>query len=100
MSQEPPRVLTEAQRQFLDARVADGLYEDPASVVQAGLDLLEEQEREEQQRLEYLRSEVQEALAEVDRGEVIEFKNDEEQHQFFKDMFDKAVANHQASQRC
>lgn len=83
MSQETPRVLTEAQRQFIDVRVADGDYEDPASVVQAGLDLLKE---DEQRREREFGEAVQIGLDQLDRGEYIEVHGREGLHQFFEEI--------------
>lgn len=59
---------TELER-FANAKVESGDYASVSEVVRAGLRLLKEQDAEREARLEALRRDVGEGLAQLDRGE-------------------------------
>lgn len=65
--------LTEHLDQFIEAGITSGRFSNASEVVREGLRLLEQREKEDQARLEWLRSATREAADSIDRGEGIEF---------------------------
>lgn len=57
--------------QFIRKEVASGRYESPHEVIREGLRLLQEREILEQHRRERLNQQIEEGLAQLDRGEGI-----------------------------
>jgi antitoxin ParD1/3/4 len=81
---------------FVQASVAAGTYDSPEAVVVAGVRLLQERQ---QKYDEYVRREVQKGLDELERGEYIELKNDEEIDAFFEDIRRRGLERLQAESR-
>ncbi|MGD0518286.1 MAG: type II toxin-antitoxin system ParD family antitoxin [Thermoguttaceae bacterium] len=69
-------------QQFVHDVINTGDYKSEADVVSQALLLLQQR----QQKIEELRREIQPALDELDRGEGIELKNEEELRLFFEDI--------------
>jgi antitoxin ParD1/3/4 len=69
-------------QQFVHTVIDAGNFKDEAEVVGQALRLLEERQR----RIEELRREIQPALDQLDRGEGIKIKNEEELRLFFEDV--------------
>jgi antitoxin ParD1/3/4 len=69
-------------QQFVHTVIDAGSYKDEAEVVGQALRLLQERQR----RIEELRREIQPALDELDRGEGIELRNEEELRLYFEDI--------------
>jgi antitoxin ParD1/3/4 len=65
--------LTEHFDSLIADGVASGRYGDASEAVQAGLTLLEQQEKRDQAKLEQLRDAIREGVDEIDRGEGIRF---------------------------
>ena len=65
--------LNEHFDDFIAAGIEAGRYSNASEAVRAGLRLLEQQEKEDQAKLEWLRGATQEAFAALDRGEGIPF---------------------------
>lgn len=65
-------VSAESER-FISEQVAGGRFASPADVIQAGLELLREQELIDQWPIEELRREIEIGVAEADRGELAPF---------------------------
>ncbi len=61
--------LPKELERFANAKVDSGDYASVSEVVRAGLRLLKEQDAEREARLEALRRDVGEGLAQLDRGE-------------------------------
>ena len=78
MTVEIPPDLQQFVHQVVDA----GSYKSEAEVVGQALRLLQERQR----RIEELRREIQPALDQLDRGEGIEIKDEEELRLFFEDI--------------
>ena len=60
--------LTEHYDSFIAEAVEAGRYSNAGEAVRAGLRLLEQQEREDQAKIEWLRGAAQNAMAALDRG--------------------------------
>jgi antitoxin ParD1/3/4 len=69
-------------QQFVHRVIDTGSYKSEAEVVGEALRLLQERER----RIEELRQEIQPALEQLDRGEGIQLKDEEELRLFFEDI--------------
>ncbi len=63
--------LTQRYDQFVDALVSSGRYSNASEVMRAGLRLLEEQAREEDEKLTLLHSLATEGFQELDQGQGI-----------------------------
>ncbi len=63
--------LTEHFTQFVQAQVASGEFNDASEVLRAGLRLLERRMEHDRERLELLRSLVNEGLTQLDQGQGI-----------------------------
>ena len=74
--------------QFVQEAVASGRYQSPDEVIADGLRLLRDSNREWQR----LRAEVQERIARMERGEVIEL-DDDSLESFFDDIAARADAD-------
>ena len=65
--------LTDHLDKFVAEQVSAGRYQDISDVMRASLRLLEQQAREEQEKLALLRSLADEAFGQLDQGQGIEF---------------------------
>ncbi|SNT42043.1 antitoxin ParD1/3/4 [Granulicella rosea] len=70
--------LTEHLDQFISAGISSGSYSNASEVVREGLRLLERREREDQARVEWLRTAATDAFDSIDRGEGTTFDSMEE----------------------
>jgi antitoxin ParD1/3/4 len=68
--------LTERLHQFVEEEIEAGRYRNASEVLRAGLRLLEQQRREEQEKLALLRSLASEAFDQLDQGRGIEIRGD------------------------
>ena len=64
--------LTPELEQFVQSRVASGLYQTASEVVREGLRLLEERERARETALEELRAKIRRGIEQADRGELLD----------------------------
>ena len=78
---------------FVQHEVASGNYPSPEEVISEGLRLLRER------KLYELRREIDAGLAQIERGEGIELKDDKELREFFEDVGRRGRERLQASQR-
>ncbi len=67
--------LTDHQDKFVVEQVSTGRYQDASEVMRASLRLLEQQTREDHEKLSLLRSLAEEAFDQFDQGQGIEFTN-------------------------
>ncbi len=67
--------LTERFDRFIEAEVGSGRYGSASEVVRAGLRLMERRMKEDRARLNWLRGAVNAGLAEIERGEAVEFSS-------------------------
>ncbi len=70
--------LTDQMEAFVQSRIELGYYGDAAEVVREGLRLLEERDRDDDEKLEWLRAAAKEGFDELDRGEGIAFESMDE----------------------
>jgi antitoxin ParD1/3/4 len=64
--------LTPALEQFVQSRVASGLYQTASEVIREGLRMLEERERARDASLEELRAKIRRGADQADRGELLD----------------------------
>ena len=64
--------LTPELEQFVQSRVASGLYQTASEVIREGLRLLEERERAREAALEELRVKIRRGVEQADRGELLD----------------------------
>jgi antitoxin ParD1/3/4 len=64
--------LTPELEQFVQSRVASGLYQTASEVIREGLRLLEERERARDAALEALRAKIRRGAEQADRGELLD----------------------------
>jgi len=67
--------LTEHLDRFIEAGISSGRFSDASEIVREGLRLLEEREREDIAKLEWLRGSAKEGFDQLERGEGIEFES-------------------------
>lgn len=67
--------LTDHFDSFIDNGVTSGRFSDASEVVREGLRLLEQREKEDQAKLEWLRAAGREGFDSIDRGEGTEFES-------------------------
>ncbi len=65
--------LTDHLDQFIESGITAGRFSNASEVVREGLRLLEQREREDNAKIEWLRTGVKQAADSVDRGEGMEF---------------------------
>jgi len=82
--------LTERFDRFVDEQIEQGKFHNASEVLRAGLRLLEQQEAEEQEKLELLRSLAREGLDELDQGKGVELHGDAELTDFIRSLGEKA----------
>jgi antitoxin ParD1/3/4 len=85
--------LTPELEKLVQAKIASGRFHSPNEVVEEALHLLEQQEIDRETDLKELRARMDEALAEADRGEVVDV---EEFMQQMLDELDLEEANRKA----
>ena len=61
---------------MVELKVSSGRYDSESEVVTKALELLDENERKEEEKLEYLRTEIREAEEQYERGEFIEIRTE------------------------
>src|SRR5262245_44213912 len=74
--------LTDHFNRFVEAELSAGRYRNASEVMRAGLRLLEQQTREEREKLTLLRSLAAEAMEQLDQGQGIEVNSERELNRF------------------
>ena len=90
--------LTEHFDRFIEAGIASGRFSSASEVVREGLRLLEEREREDKAKLEWLRAAAKEGFDQLDRGEYVALNSAEELDAFF-DQIQQEVSAELAAER-
>ena len=74
--------LTEHFDLFIEAGVSSGRFSNASEVVREGLRLLEQREREDKAKLEWLRDAAKEGFDAIERGEYVTLRSDREIEDF------------------
>ena len=90
--------LTEHFDSFIETGIASGRFSNASEVVREGLRLLEQREREDKARIEWLRAAAREGFDQLDRGEGIEFESMDD-FDVFMDQIGTEVSAEIADQR-
>jgi len=83
--------LTDHYDQFVEELVTSGRFENASEVMRAGLRLLEQEAREEQEKLALLRSLASEGFGELDQGQGIVFDDEVQVAEFVRQIGRRAA---------
>lgn len=84
--------LTEHFDQFIDVTVESGRFSNASEMVREGLRLLEQREREDAAKVEWLRSAVKEGFDAIERGEYTTLNSDAELRTFMRGIQQEVAA--------
>ena len=84
--------LTQHYDRFISEGVEAGRYSNASDAIGAGLRLLEQQEREDEARVQWLRAATQEAFDALDRGEGIQLSSADDIDAFVREIVEEARA--------
>ena len=82
--------LTEHFDGFIEANINSGQYKNASEVMRAGLQLLEQRQREDALRLEHLREAARKGFDELERGDFIEVGGEAELRALIEDLSEEA----------
>jgi antitoxin ParD1/3/4 len=83
--------LSDELAAFVAAEIESGRFRDADAVLRAGLELLEEQRREDEAKLANLRALAAAGFAEIDQGLGIEINSEEELRDFISRLSEEAA---------
>ena len=92
--------LSEHFDSFIEAGVTSGRFSNASEVVREGLELLEQREREEAAKLEWLRAAAKEGFDAFDRGDYIAFNSMDELDLHLDMIADEVSAEVEAERKC
>ena len=84
--------LTDHFDRFIDDGVASGRFGNASEVVREGLRLLEQRQKEDQAKVEWLRTAIQEGIDDMARGDYVTINSRKELHEFFEEIHDEVRA--------
>jgi antitoxin ParD1/3/4 len=84
--------LPEHFDRFIESGVSSGRFSDANQMVREGLRLLEEQEKEEQAKLEWLRAAAKEGFDDIERGDYVVLHSPEETAAFLRGIREEVFA--------
>jgi antitoxin ParD1/3/4 len=84
--------LTDQLDQFVEKEIKAGRYRNASEVMRAGLRLLEQQAREDREKLALLRALASEGFRELDEGKGIELNSDQELEEFMRGIGRRVAA--------
>jgi antitoxin ParD1/3/4 len=90
--------LTEHFDRFVESGVTSGRFSNASEVVREGLRLLEQREREDAAKIEWLRAAAKEGFDAADRGDYVTL-NSEEELDVFLDQVHEEVSTELAAER-
>jgi len=70
--------LTEHFDRFIEAGITSGRFSNASEVVREGLRLLEQREKEDQAKIDWLRAAAKEGYADIQRGDSVSLRSDQE----------------------
>jgi len=90
----PPRNvnLTEHFDRFIETGITSGRFSNASEVVREGLRLLEQREREDPAKLEWLRAAAIEGFASIDRGEGAPFESMDDLEEYIRRIGEEVSA--------
>jgi antitoxin ParD1/3/4 len=91
--------LTKHFDQFIEEGVSSGRFGNASEMVREGLRLLEQRDREDRARVEWLRGEVQKGIDASDRGESIGFASSEERRAYLRERTERVIEARQLKKR-
>jgi antitoxin ParD1/3/4 len=83
--------LTDHYNHFVESLIASGRYKNASEVLRAGLRLLEQASREDEEKLSVLRDLASEAFASLDRGEGAALEGDQQLADFISGIGQRAA---------
>ena len=78
--------LTEHYDQFITAKIASGRFSNASEIVREGLRLLEQREREDEAKLEWLRSAAKEGFEAIEKGDYTILRSDDDLNSFMDEI--------------
>ena len=90
--------LTEHFDRFIDAGLTSGRFSNASDVVREGLRLLEQREREDQAKIEWLRAAAKEGFDDIARGDYETLRSGKEIDDFIDRLGEEASAGFAAGQ--
>ena len=84
--------LTEHFDCFIEAGIASGRFSSASEVVRDGLRLLEQREREDQAKIEWLRAAAKEGFDDIERGDYVTLRSGREVDDFIDRLGEEASA--------
>ena len=82
--------LTEYFDRFIDAGIASGRFSHASEIVREGLRLLEQREREDKAKLEWLRSAAKEGFDAIERGDYVTLRSGRDIDEFMRQTGEEA----------
>jgi antitoxin ParD1/3/4 len=94
--------LTEHFDRFIEAGITSGRFSNASEMVREGLRLLEQRDQEDQAKLAWLRSAAKEGFDEIERGEYVKLRSDQEIDDFIHQIGEEVSTRlaEQASTNC
>lgn len=84
--------LTEHFDQFIDTSLASGRFSNASEIVREGLRLLEQREREDQAKIEWLRAAAKEGFDAIDAGDFVTLHSGDELDGWMNEMRSEVAA--------
>jgi antitoxin ParD1/3/4 len=84
--------LTEHFDRFIESGVTSGRFSNASEVVREGLRLLEQREREDKAKIEWLRGAAKEGFDAADRGDYVTLNSEEELGSFLDQIHEEVSA--------
>lgn len=91
--------LTEHLDRFIEAGINSGSFSNVSEVVREGLRLLEQRQREDQAKIEWLRGAAKEGFDDIERGEYMTMQSDKEIDDFIDRLGEEAWAEFGAERK-
>ena len=92
--------LTEHLDSFIEEGIASGRFSNASEVVREGLMLLEQREREDKAKIEWLRVEAKKGFDALDRGDGIMFESMDELAEYLDQISEEVSAELAAERKC
>jgi antitoxin ParD1/3/4 len=92
--------LTDHFDRFIASGIASGRFSNASEVVREGLRLLEQRERENQAKLEWLRTSANEGFDALDRGDYADLHSEEELDSFLGQIYKEVSVDVATERKC